>query len=185
MKNVIVASNNPVKIQAVSGGFLRMFPDIQFKFESLALPSGVPAQPLSDAETLKGAQTRARNAKKYRPQADFWAGIEGGVDASGANLTAFAWVVILNGQNAGQSRTGAFYLPPAVAELVRSGIELGEADDRVFGRQDSKRQEGAIGLLTGGVVDRRALYEQAVILALLPFRNPGLYPPNSITPPGD
>jgi non-canonical (house-cleaning) NTP pyrophosphatase len=52
---------------------------------------------------------------------------------------------------------------------------LGEADDIVFGRSNSKQKEGAIGLLTGNVVDRAGLYEHAVILALVPFKNVALY----------
>ncbi len=75
----------------------------------------------------------------------------------------------------GKSRTGTFRLPEPVARLVREGRELGEADDVVFGRSNSKQEEGAVGLLTGNVIDRAALYEHAVILALAPFKNPDLY----------
>ena len=75
----------------------------------------------------------------------------------------------------GKGRTGAFFLPESVANLVRHGKELGEADDIVFGRSNSKQANGAIGILTGDVVDRTQLYEQAVILALIPFKNPQLY----------
>ena len=45
----------------------------------------------------------------------------------------------------------------------------------MFGRTNSKQQNGAVGLLTGDVIDRIALYEPAVVLALVPFRNPRLY----------
>jgi non-canonical (house-cleaning) NTP pyrophosphatase len=54
-------------------------------------------------------------------------------------------------------------------------VELGEADDRVFGCNNSKQQNGAIGLLTGDAVDRAGLYVPAVIFALIPFKNPELY----------
>ena len=60
-------------------------------------------------------------------------------------------------------------------ELVESGVELGVADDQVFGHTNSKHQGGAVGLLTGNAVDRRALYAQAVALALVPFKNAELY----------
>ena len=69
----------------------------------------------------------------------------------------------------------SFYLPPQVAELVRQGVELGEADDIVFGQSNSKQASGAVGLLTGDVIDRAGLYEGAVILALIPFKNRQLY----------
>ena len=56
-----------------------------------------------------------------------------------------------------------------MARLIRSGIELGAATDRVFGRSNSKTAEGAVGLLTRGRIDRTAYYEQPVLLALVPF----------------
>ena len=187
MRTVVIASGNPVKIQAVAAGFNRLFPGETFSFEGLDLPSGVSDQPYGDQETLTGAVNRARAAQKQRPQAHFWVGVEGGVAGSGGELMAFAWVVILDERRAGRSRTGVFFLPPEVARLVHAGMELGEADDQVFNRSDSKRQEGAIGILTAGALDRRSFYEQAVILALLPFRNPQLYPANGALfhPPGE
>ena len=103
-------------------------------------------------------------------------GIEGGVEPHGAELSAFAWVVVLakNGIE-GKGRTGTFFLPLAVAELIQQGKELGEADDIVFAQTNSKQKNGAIGILTGDVIDRAALYEPAVIMALVPFKNPDLY----------
>jgi non-canonical (house-cleaning) NTP pyrophosphatase len=76
----------------------------------------------------------------------------------------------------GRSRTATFELPAEVARLVREGVELGHADDRVFGRENSKQTNGAVGLLTRDLIDRTAYYEHAVVLALVPFVNPGLYP---------
>jgi non-canonical (house-cleaning) NTP pyrophosphatase len=83
--------------------------------------------------------------------------------------------VILSEGLDSQSQTGKFYLPPPVAELIHQGMELGQADDIVFGRSNSKQEDGAIGLLTKNVIDRTHLYEHAVILALVPFRNKNLY----------
>jgi non-canonical (house-cleaning) NTP pyrophosphatase len=67
-----------------------------------------------------------------------------------------------------------FYLPDEVAALVRGGMELGHADDVVFGRSNSKQEDGSVGLLTGGVINRETYYAHAVVLALIPFRNTGM-----------
>lgn len=173
---VVVASQNPVKIEAVRRGFERMFPQAGLLVLAVSVPSGVSHQPLSDAETLQGALNRARAARQMAAEADFWAGVEGGVGEQGGTLSAFAWVVILSAERCGKARSAAFDLPPALAEMIRQGVELGEADDRLFGRQNSKQQNGAVGLLTGDVIDRAGYYEQAVVLALIPFKNPHLYP---------
>lgn len=174
MKTIVVASTNPVKIQAALTGFERMFPDEAFTVRGAVVTSGVSDQPMSDAETLQGALNRAQNAHVFAPDADFWVGIEGGCEALNDDLLAFAWIVILSRGATGKGRTGAFCLPREIAELVRQGVELGEADDRVFGRSNSKQGNGAVGILTGDVIDRTRYYEEAVVLALIPFKNPQL-----------
>jgi inosine/xanthosine triphosphatase len=176
MKTILVASHNPVKIQAALAGFQRMFPDEQFLAEGVSVSSGVSHQPLTRAETLQGARNRAAGAHRLHPGADYCVGIEGGVEDGAEGLEGFAWVVILSGGREGKGCTGTFYLPPPVAELVRAGKELGEADDIVFGRTNSKQENGAVGILSGDVIDRSSFYTEAVILALFPFKNPQLYP---------
>lgn len=175
MKTIVVASGNPVKLRAALNGFRRMFADERFEVASVSVPSGVAVQPVSDRETLQGALNRAQNAAGRAPQADYWVGIEGGIEDDGREMAAFAWAVVRSSDRLGKGRTGTFFLPDLVARLVRQGKELGEADDIIFGRSNSKQEDGAIGILTGNVIDRAQLYEQAIILALLPFKNAGLY----------
>lgn len=176
MPTLIVASLNPVKIAAARAGFERLFPEQTWEASGCDVPSGVSHQPMGDAETIAGAEGRCAAARAAHPGADYYVGIEGGCGEDPAGLEAFAWVVAYDAAGrVGRARSGSFLLPPAVADLVRQGVELGVADDRVFGRSNSKQANGAIGLLTADVIDRFALYEHAVILALVSFRNPQLY----------
>lgn len=172
---IVLASKNPVKSRATLNAFKRMFAEKTFELTSISVPSGVKHQPASDKETLQGAANRAHGAVQKIPQANFWVGIEGGISDQDGEMNAFAWVVVLSNGQMGKSRTGTFSLPPKVADLVRLGKELGEADDIVFGQTNSKQESGAVGLLTQNVVDRTTLYEQAVVLALIPFKHPDLY----------
>lgn len=175
MKRIVVASQNPVKASAVLSGFTRMFSDVAFSVERISLDSGVQDQPLSDQVTRQGAQNRAQKAQSVSPGADFWVGIEGGCEALAGEMFAFAWVVVLSKESLGSARTAHFMLPQQVKALVESGMELGDADDLVFGKKNSKQKSGAVGLLTGDVITRKTLYEQAVILALIPLKQPDLY----------
>jgi inosine/xanthosine triphosphatase len=174
MKTIIVASTNPVKIHAALAGFRALFPSEEFTAQGISVPSGVSNQPMSDEETLTGASNRAKAAREHVPDADFWAGIEGGCEEKFGELWAYAWVVVMGDGWVGKSRTAAFTLPHEIAELVQQGVELGEADDRVFGRSNSKQANGAVGILTNDVIDRAGYYEHAVVLALVPFKNPRL-----------
>lgn len=178
MKTIIVASTNPVKVAAVRNGFSAMFPDTPFTVKGISVSSSVSHQPMTNAETEKGAVSRVQNAKIACPDADFWIGIEGGVEETQSVMESFAWVVVESKKGlVGKGKTGAFILPPKVALLVRQGKELGEADDIVFGQSNSKQKMGAVGLLTNNSIDRTAYYTHAVILALIRFtsRNNGLY----------
>lgn len=172
--NIIIASRNPVKIEAVRLGYAAMFPGAEFDVSGVDVPSGVSDQPMTDAETLTGARNRAENARRAAPDAGLWVGIEGGIEDGPSGMHAFAWVVVL-GARSGEARTGTFTLPGEVARLVREGVELGHADDIVFGRTNSKQEDGAVGLLTDGLIDRTAYYEHAVVLALIPFLKLDLY----------
>jgi inosine/xanthosine triphosphatase len=174
MPTILVASTNPVKIQAALKGFQRMFPAELFSASGVAVPSGVSEQPMSSAETLQGAFNRAQNAKARPQSADYYVGIEGGCEHVDGDLLCFAWVVVMGSARVGKGQTGTFVLPQEVARLVRQGVELGIADDRVFGRSNSKHHNGAIGLLSGDVVDRLEYYVHAMIMALVPFKNPQL-----------
>lgn len=172
---VVVASKNPVKVSAAAEGLQRMFPNLHFTVKPISVPSGVSDQPMTDKETMQGALNRVNNAFEAHPDADYWVGLEGGVESLQGELAAFAWIVVRTQSMVGKARSGAFFLPRAVRELVEQGIELGTADDMVFSRNNSKQAGGAIGILTDNVLDRKELYEQAVVLALVPFKNEALY----------
>ena len=176
MKKVIVASTNPVKVEAAQIGFAKMFPNESFDVHGISAPSEVSEQPMSSNETLMGATNRAHNVSKFVPEADYWIGIEGGTEDVNKELEVFAWVVVKSKDGKiGKGKTGSFFLPQKIAELVRQGVELGEADDIVFGRTNSKQTNGAIGILTDDVITRTTYYVPAVVMALIPFKNEALY----------
>lgn len=175
MPNIVIASKNPVKGKAILRGFQAFFPEACFELIGVDVPSGVSEQPQGDEETRLGAMNRIQAAREVYPQADYWTAIEGGVVDIDNQMSAFAWIVISDRQRTGWSRSASFFLPEKVAELVRRGVELGHADDQVFGRSNSKQMNGAVGILTADAVDREELYAHAVLLALIPFLNPTLY----------
>lgn len=175
MKKIIVASLNPVKIQAVREGFQDVFTRMSFECIGIAVPSDVSDQPMSDAETRSGAENRVSNAYKISSEADYYVGIEGGVELIDDSLQAFAWIVIKSEDNLGKSRTSTFLLPKKVRRLINDGKELGVANDIIFKKSNSKQKNGAVGILTNNLINRTSYYSEAVILALIPFKNKDLY----------
>jgi non-canonical (house-cleaning) NTP pyrophosphatase len=169
------------------------------------VPSGVPHQPIGDEETKLGAKNRAKAAhESYREthgkEPHLAVGLEGGLEWLDDELWCMAWMAIYGSRSSfvlectestdcgeyeafhddtfhwGTAKTGTFALPMSVADLVKGGMELGDADNRVFSRIKSKHGSGTVGLLTDGLIDRSAYYEHALILALLPWIRPDVYP---------
>lgn len=172
---VIIASKNPVKINATKDAFSKVFPGTTFIFEGVSVPSGVCDQPMSNLEALTGATNRANKAAEDS-DGDYFVGLEGGVEERDGKMYSFAWIAVRDKQGKiGVGKTGEFVLPPKVRELILGGMELGNADDIVFGKSNSKQTNGAIGILTNDVIDRAALYTPAVIFALIPFLKAELY----------
>jgi inosine/xanthosine triphosphatase len=170
MRRIVVGSTNPVKIGAVRAVLGRVAP--QAVVEGIAVPSSVPDQPWGDEETIRGAATRARGALDAgAARADLAVGLEGGVvETADGGLRTCAWAAAVSRD--GRTAVGgslAMPLPPAVAALVRDGLELGAAMDRIAGAHDTKRGPGAVGLLTAGLVDRQRAYEMLVTYALAPW----------------
>jgi len=175
MKKVIIGSKNPIKVASVTHAFHKAFPNEIFDFIGVISQSKVSDQPMSDEETYLGATNRASNARSNHPKADFWVGVEGGISYHKEDMEAMAWIVILSKSQTGKARTGTFVLPKEIQLLVEQGIELGVADDIVFKRNNSKQQNGAVGILTNDLITRSTYYEHATTLALIPFLKPELY----------
>ncbi|HGY9581268.1 TPA: inosine/xanthosine triphosphatase [Vibrio harveyi] len=173
-KKVVIASLNPAKIKAVESAFHSAFPEQKFEFIGVSVPSEVADQPMTNDETHLGALNRVRNAKAEITNADFYVGLEAGIEGK----VTFAWMVIESDTHRGESRSASLMLPPEVLQKLKYANELGDVMDEVFGTDNIKQKGGAIGLLTQNQLTRSSVYHQALILALIPFTNPEHFPAN-------
>lgn len=176
IRRIAIGSTNPVKIAAARTVLVRVAPAAEVVGVEVA--SGVPDQPWGDEQTIEGAVARARLAlgqalAEGRVSADaaLGVGIEGGVvDDGPRGLRTCAWAAVVDVEG----RTGiggslAMPLPPAIAQRLRDGMELGHAVDDVIAARDTKRGPGAVGVLTAGLMDRQQAYEPLVTYALARF----------------
>jgi inosine/xanthosine triphosphatase len=171
---VVVASTNPVKQEAVYAAFNKAF-EVAVDLIGVKAPSEVSDQPMTDEETKTGAINRARNAQLLAPDADYWVGVEGGAAMMDNDMEAFGWMAVLHATKLSCTRSATFLLPDQIAAQLKAGGELGPAMDALFKEHNSKHKGGAVGLLTNGLVTREALYEQPLLMALIPFLKPDLY----------
>src|SRR5210317_2049768 len=126
---IVVTSFNPVKIAAVKKAFESQFAEHKLSILPVMVESGVSDQPMSDRATRQGARNRVDNARVLHTDADYWVGLEGGLDVFDGHLMAFAWMVIAGRDGRiSETRSVTLPLPPEIQSLVESGMELGEAN---------------------------------------------------------
>lgn len=173
--HIIVGSTNPVKIKAVQTALQSVYPHAEFS--GVAVSSGVADQPWNDAETRQGAYNRAQ-AVLAETDADLAVGLEGGVLESEFGLLTSAWCVILDRVgHVGLGGNSCAMLPSRVAHHLQTGMELGQAMDIFSGQSNTKHKDGAIGILTDGLVSRQTAYETIIKMALAPLLHPDWYAP--------
>ena len=177
MKKVLVGSTNPVKIEAVRDSFLKFFDGVEVF--GINAQSGVNAQPVNE-DTFTGAKNRASFLKDMDMneglKADFFVGIEGGISRQFEKWFALGVMCIINSEGkTGYGTSPLFELPDSITEELLDGTELGDVMDRLTGEGNTKQKGGAIGFFTKGIMDRKELYVQGLITALIPFLNEELY----------
>lgn len=160
--DIAVGSLNPVKIEAVRTVMERIFGEVRiFAFDA---PSGVPEQPFNE-QTVQGAKNRAKAALNGHTLS---VGIEAGVFDRHGTLYDFQYCAILDRDGNYTIGTGSgFRYPDSVVELVRKGMTVGEAMKKVY-ENNPGRSQGAIGILSRGLLDRKSLTEQSVLAAMIP-----------------
>lgn len=171
---IAVGSTNPVKIGAVQSALETA--GIAATVVGIAVPSGVPEQPIGETQVREGATNRAHNAR-MAANAEWGVGLEGGVDFddTGACWLYNIAVIVCADGSISHARGGALLLPPAVATRIQAGEELGPVMDELTNVANSKQKLGAIGFLTGGVVRREDAFRDSFGRALAPLLHPELY----------
>nr|WP_263325391.1 DUF84 family protein [Neobacillus sp. Marseille-Q6967] len=157
---IIIGSNNPAKIAAVKSAFQYR----QSEFLSLDIPSGVSEQPFSDEETIKGAINRALGALE-RGKGDIGIGLEGGVQETTYGLVLCNWGALASKELEPIIAGGArFLLPEEIAVRLRAGEELGPVMDDYAAKENVRKNEGAVGIFTNGLINRAGMFSHIMNL---------------------
>ena len=171
---VAVGSGNPAKIESARLAFAALWPQESWDVRGYPVESGVPAQPMTDAETIRGAQLRAARALEAS-SADFGVGHEGGLELIEGRWFSCGWAAVADSSGAeGVGSSIRMQVPPALMDLVLTGQELGHACDEVFGRSNARQAEGFVGLMSDGAIHRTGALRDAVIAALAALGHPEL-----------
>ncbi len=161
--DIAVGSANQVKVSAVRSVMERVYGEV--RITAVDVPSGVPPQPF-EGQTHEGSRNRALAALGDH---DMAVGIEAGVfeKLDGLYDIQHCTIVSRDGRETYGHGSG-FRYPDAIAALVRGGMTVGDAVHEVYGDTDIGKKQGAVGLLSKGLIDRKTLTEQSVTAAMIP-----------------
>jgi inosine/xanthosine triphosphatase len=169
---VRVGSTRPAKVEGARdalGRVARVDPRFAgFVLESHDLTHIAPRQPLTAAEIVEGAQTRASALVSPGTLA---IGVEGGLHEVVPGIWSLqSWAAVTDGSRWGYGAGPSLVLPGDVVARVQAGEELGDVIDALAGDQ-VRGTRGAWRVLTLDLIDRQEAFRLAITAALAPFYN--------------
>lgn len=178
MLKIHVGSKNKAKIEAVKET-IADYPHLKkAKVEGVEARSEISEQPLSLEETIKGAINRARNAFKA---CDYSLGLESGLMKVPYTKSGYMDVcacAIFDGTefHIGLSSSWEFPDKTVMDIIVNEGLDMSQAINKAGLTNNPKigSEQGAIGILTKGRVDRKAYTKQAIQMALIHLEDMGV-----------
>ena len=174
---ILAGTLNPIKIKAIEESFGKFYEDVEVL--GVETESNVSKQPINE-EVYKGAENRAENlilinnSEDYR--ADFFIGIEGGIEQKMGKWFSFGCMCIID--KTGNKFFGfiaQYQFPHRVVNDLLQGLELGDVIDKLAAEKNSKQKLGAVGYFTNGILTRKELYIPGLISAIIPFLQKDLY----------
>jgi len=173
-----IGSKNKAKINALEE-ILKEYSDFaDAEIISKDIDSGVSGQPKSLEETIDGAMKRAKNCFE---NCDYSVGLESGLMKVPETKTGFmdtTACAIYDGKNFHLGLSSCFEYPPKVVDYILKNNKDASNAFRELGLTDKAyigHEEGIIGVLTKGRLDRKGYTKQAIRTALIHLENKDLY----------
>ncbi len=166
---IVLGSKSKIKEEVVRNAVTALFPQTEFSVTQFDVEDA-GAEPVGEDALFKQLNASIEVIKKEKPVADYYVVMEGGVLESVAGMEEIACVVVedKNGRHS-QSRSVSFPIPPLVAKKVREGMPFATVVDEIYSTQNIKNNQGFVGFLTNGLVDKKALYYQPTVVAFSKF----------------
>ena len=168
---IVVGSQNPVKLEATRQAFNLYFDD--FEVIPVAVESGIHPFPISQQETLTGALNRARKASTSHPLAAYAVGIESGLMVIDDHYFVQAFAAVMKNSAIGFGASVAFEVSSNfVAAIDPTTDKSKQTIDQLLKRSNLFQREGVVGVLTQNRLNRTQILRNAVICALPQFLQP-------------
>jgi len=168
---ILVGSENKAKVQAVVEAFTEYAHLAQAEVSGISADSGVSDQPKSLDETVQGAMNRARGAFV---ECTYSIGIESGlmhVPNTKSGYVDVCAAAIYDGKEFHLGLSSAWEFPDKeiIRSMIDEGLDMSQAINKAGLTKNPKigSEEGAIGIMTKGRMDRKEYTKQALRMALI------------------
>ncbi|MCT4617012.1 MAG: inosine/xanthosine triphosphatase [Candidatus Gracilibacteria bacterium] len=175
MKIAITSTKEP-KIQGIQDMINNCpyFKDNLDNIEYVAhgVDSGVSDMPMTMQEIMDGAKGRVDNLRKKVTDADYYFGIEGGVQQIVGK--GYLGGVVYAENNAGKGHYGFsqfLEVPEEIMKKLLNGGDLGPIMSELSGIVNISNKQGSMGAWTDGMFTRKGEFEEASKAAIAPFYN--------------
>lgn len=159
MKKIVIATNNPDKVEAIKNAFSRYFLDSELEIYSFSAKSGVPSQPCNN-DVFFGAENRIESVRNRIEDWEFLVSCEGGLIEQYGNW--FNVQVVKIERKDGRTGIGlsqGFQIPSKYVEEAKS-TSVAKVLDKIF------EGNGGVRVLTKGLYDRKKLIRDGTVMAL-------------------
>lgn len=179
---IAIGTKNKAKIAALSKALEELCYFKKFEILSFSVSSEVTEQPISLEVTIQGAKNRARNAFVFSSQTiDYSFGIESGLIEAPGTRTGFLNICVCCIYNGREYYTGVstgFEVPePILRRVMKDKLDLSQAciASGISSNQKIGEEEGLIGILTQGKVNRLEYTKESIHAALVQVINSAWY----------
>jgi len=168
---ISIDSTNPVKVNGVKKVFSYYEEFKNAEFTEYKTKSGVPEQPLTLLDTIRGAIARARNV--FNTETHLSIGLESGImhiPFTKSGYMNICMCSIFDGKEDHLGLSSGFEIPGIIAKLILRENLDGNVAMIKAGFTDNPRvgnNEGMLGILTKGKITRQDQIEQAIANALI------------------
>lgn len=167
---ISVGTDNNLKLEAVREFFLSLVHNCTVE---KTLSYKTEKQPFGE-DISRNASLRAENAYGY----DYSLGIEAGITLDRLSGSYFDVHFCVVTDRYGNSTTGissGFSVPDAIVDLVKTGLDVSEAFEKLMGKHSIGKEEGIVGYYSEGRIVRKDLILESIRNAFVPRYLPSHY----------
>jgi inosine/xanthosine triphosphatase len=173
---IILTTKNAAKVSAAVDALDQIFGFGSYEIGSVDLESA-GSEPFGEESLLRQIKIGIAKAEGLEMGGDYYVGMEGGVIEQNEYMEEVACVIVKESKSGqfGISKAASFQVPRSAAADVKRGMPFAEAVEKNFSVHNVKQGGGFVHILTKGIITKKDLYFQPLVVAMSKVTRKDLY----------